>query len=61
MLSTGVSGRGFSNDQGYTHMTSKLILAVLLASTVTLAACNTVRGAGRDVKSAGGAIEKSTN
>lgn len=31
----------------------------LLASTGLLAACNTVEGAGKDIKSAGKAIEKS--
>ncbi|MEO8722421.1 MAG: entericidin A/B family lipoprotein [Sphingobium sp.] len=42
-------------------MTPKIITLAILCTAMALTACNTVRGAGRDVKSAGGAIEKSTN
>ncbi|WP_082449796.1 MULTISPECIES: entericidin A/B family lipoprotein [unclassified Sphingomonas] len=38
-------------------MTRKIGLIVALAATVTLGACNTVNGAGKDLKSAGSAIE----
>ena len=31
----------------------------LLAAVVLLTACNTIQGAGRDIKSVGGAIDKS--
>ena len=37
-------------------MTSKIGLAVALAAVVTLGACNTVNGAGKDLKSAGSAV-----
>jgi len=37
-------------------MTSKIGLAVALAAVVTLSACNTVNGAGKDLKSAGSAV-----
>lgn len=37
-------------------MTSKISLAVALAAVVTLSACNTVNGAGKDLKSAGTAV-----
>ena len=35
------------------------ILAVLSSLVVVLAGCNTIEGAGKDIKAAGGAIEKS--
>ncbi|PXA97498.1 hypothetical protein DMC47_13480 [Nostoc sp. 3335mG] len=38
-------------------MIRKIGLVVALATTVTLGACNTVNGAGKDLKSAGSAIE----
>jgi len=39
-------------------MTKKILAAMLLSSTLLIAACNTVEGAGRDVQSAGRAVEK---
>ncbi|MBB6123596.1 entericidin A/B family lipoprotein [Sphingobium subterraneum] len=42
-------------------MTRKLIAAFILTSSLALAACNTVEGAGKDVKSAGSAVEKAAN
>ena len=40
-------------------MLHKLILAVALTCLgLTAAGCNTIEGAGKDVKAAGGAIEK---
>ncbi|MGE4429346.1 MAG: entericidin A/B family lipoprotein [Sphingobium sp.] len=38
-------------------MKRTLFAALLLGSSLVLAACNTVEGAGRDVQSAGQAIE----
>ena len=38
---------------------SMKILFALLALSFTLSACNTVEGAGKDIKKAGEAIEKS--
>lgn len=40
-------------------MIRTLLLTFLLGSSVTLAACNTVEGAGRDLQSAGSAVEDS--
>lgn len=37
-------------------MTRKIGLAIALATVVTLSACNTVNGAGKDLKSAGTAV-----
>lgn len=37
--------------------TSKIALALTLAAAALVSACNTVEGAGRDIKSAGDAIE----
>ena len=42
-------------------MTRKLIAAFVLGSSLVLAACNTVEGAGKDVQSAGSAVEKAAN
>ncbi|MDX3901376.1 MAG: entericidin A/B family lipoprotein [Sphingobium sp.] len=39
-------------------MTRKIITALLLSGSLFVAACNTVEGAGRDVQSAGKAVEK---
>jgi predicted small secreted protein len=36
----------------------KLMFAVLIASALTLAGCNTMEGFGKDVKKAGDSIEK---
>jgi predicted small secreted protein len=37
-------------------MTRKITLALALTTMVTLAACNTVNGAGKDLKSAGSTV-----
>jgi len=42
-----------------TRVTTAII--ALMISQALLAACNTTAGAGKDIKSAGGAIEKSAN
>ena len=39
----------------------KKTVIALLAASVLLSACNTVRGVGRDVESVGKAVEKSSN
>lgn len=38
-------------------MSKKIVAALLLSGSLLLAACNTVEGAGRDVQSAGKAVE----
>jgi predicted small secreted protein len=38
-------------------MFRKIALFVLLAGAVTLSACNTIKGVGRDVKSVGKKVE----
>ncbi|MBS0320879.1 MAG: entericidin A/B family lipoprotein [Proteobacteria bacterium] len=42
-------------------LTKQLLTAAALASLVTLVGCNTVEGAGKDVKAAGGAVEKAAD
>ncbi|MEJ7925521.1 entericidin A/B family lipoprotein [Sphingobium sp. AN641] len=42
-------------------MTKKLITALLLSGSLFVTACNTVEGAGRDVQSAGQAVEKAAD
>ncbi|ALR20485.1 MULTISPECIES: entericidin A/B family lipoprotein [Sphingobium] len=42
-------------------MTKKILVALLLTGSLMVAACNTVEGAGRDVQSAGEAVEDSAN
>ena len=42
-------------------MTRKILTLALGISTLAIAACNTVEGAGKDIKSAGDAVEKSAN
>lgn len=42
-------------------MIRSLVLAGLIATTLVLSACNTVRGIGRDVESIGDTVEKSAD
>ncbi|RVT42034.1 entericidin A/B family lipoprotein [Sphingobium algorifonticola] len=42
-------------------MSKKIIAAMLLTSALALGACNTVEGAGRDVQSAGKAVERAAD
>jgi predicted small secreted protein len=42
-------------------MIRTVTLATLIASTLILSACNTVRGIGRDVESVGKTVEKSAD
>jgi predicted small secreted protein len=42
-------------------MIRTITLAALIASTLILSACNTVRGIGRDVESVGDTVEKSAD
>lgn len=42
-------------------MTKKILAALLLTGSLLTAACNTVEGAGRDVQSAGEAVEKAAD
>lgn len=39
----------------------KTLMIVMLAGSMALAACNTIAGAGRDVSSAGKAVENTAN
>jgi predicted small secreted protein len=39
----------------------KPMIALMIAATLALAGCNTVRGMGQDIEKAGDAIQKSTN
>lgn len=42
-------------------MSKKIVATLLLSSALVLSACNTVEGAGKDVQSAGKAVEKSAD
>lgn len=42
-------------------MSKKIVAALLLTGSLMLAACNTVEGAGKDVQSAGKAVEKAAD
>ncbi|CCW17752.1 hypothetical protein EBBID32_21010 [Sphingobium indicum BiD32] len=42
-------------------MTKKILAALLLTGSLMVAGCNTVEGAGRDVQSAGQAVEKAAD
>jgi len=42
-------------------MTRKILAALLLTGSLMVAACNTVEGAGKDVQSAGQAVENAAN
>ncbi|EQA99626.1 putative small secreted protein [Sphingobium wenxiniae] len=42
-------------------MTKKILAALLLTGSLMIAACNTVEGAGRDVQSAGEAVENAAD
>lgn len=46
---------------GVKTMVRRLITYALVAGTLVVAACNTVEGAGEDVKSAGNAIENTVD
>jgi predicted small secreted protein len=41
-------------------MIRKTLAILLLANTLALAACNTIRGAGRDVESVANTVDKAT-
>lgn len=42
-------------------MTRKIVTLALIASSIALTACNTVRGVGRDVQSAGETVERASH
>ena len=42
-------------------MTRKIMAALLLSGALVLSACNTVEGAGKDVQSAGKAVENAAD
>lgn len=42
-------------------MTKKILAVLLLSGSLFVAACNTVEGAGKDVQSAGEAVEDAAN
>jgi predicted small secreted protein len=42
-------------------MSKKIIAALLLSGALVLSACNTVEGAGKDVQSAGKAVENAAD
>jgi predicted small secreted protein len=52
--------RSFSRQTGGFPMLRKVVTMVLIGAGLTVAACNTVRGAGDDVKSAANAVDNAT-
>ncbi|PZU57781.1 MAG: entericidin EcnA/B family protein [Sphingobium sp.] len=42
-------------------MSKKIVAALLLSGALVLSACNTVEGAGKDVQSAGKAVENAAD
>jgi predicted small secreted protein len=48
-------------SQGDDEMTKKILTALLLTGSLMVAACNTVEGAGKDVQSAGQAVENAAD
>jgi predicted small secreted protein len=54
------SVRSFSRKTGEPAMIRKVMTLVLIGSSIAIAACNTVRGAGEDVESAANAVDNAT-
>jgi predicted small secreted protein len=52
--------RSFSSKTGGTAMFRKVMTMVLIGAGLTIAACNTVRGAAEDVNSAANAVDNAT-
>jgi predicted small secreted protein len=49
--------RSFSRKQGETAMIRKVMTLALIAGSMSIAACNTVRGAAADVNSAANSVD----
>ena len=52
--------RSFSYQTGEKHMIRKLVTMVLIGGALAMSACNTVRGAAKDVNSAANAVDNAT-
>jgi predicted small secreted protein len=52
--------RSFSAETGENLMVRKVMTLVLIGSSLAIAACNTVRGAAKDVNSAANAVDNAT-
>jgi predicted small secreted protein len=52
--------RSFSRQTGEKNMFRKIVTVVLVGSSFAIAACNTVRGAAKDVNSAANAVDNAT-
>ena len=52
--------RSFSHKTGESLMFRKVMTMVLIGAGLTIAACNTVRGAATDVNSAANAVDNAT-
>jgi predicted small secreted protein len=50
----------FSSQTGEIDMLRKVVTLVLIGASVAVAACNTVRGAAKDVNSAANAVDNAT-
>ena len=52
--------RSFSSQTGGIAMFRKVVTIVLIGASVSIAACNTVRGTARDLNSAANAVDNAT-
>jgi predicted small secreted protein len=52
--------RSFSGQTGEMTMLRKITTMVLIGASLSIAACNTVRGAAKDVNSAANAVDNAT-
>jgi predicted small secreted protein len=52
--------RSFSCQTGEKQMIRKLVTMVLIGGALAMSACNTVRGAAKDVNSAANAVDNAT-
>jgi predicted small secreted protein len=52
--------RSFTRKTGGSSMFRKVVTLIVIGGSLAVAACNTVRGAGDDVKSAANAVDNAT-
>jgi predicted small secreted protein len=52
--------RSFSSRTGENPMLRKVVTMLVIGSSLAIAACNTVRGAAKDVNSAANAVDNAT-
>jgi len=60
MAPNAIRARSFSHKTGENAMLRKVVTIGLIGGSMAIAACNTVRGVGDDVKSAANAVDNAT-